>query len=80
MLFGALMLSIIGILWFLLVKGFLWKMILFFAGWVGIYFLLLRYVDGSNHIILTLGTYQMSWAALIPTVICFLCLLTTKDM
>lgn len=63
------------------VDGWLFKIILFFAGWFGLYVALRVYVAGADHIAVTFGTVDptsFTWAAVIPTIICFLCLLCTK--
>jgi hypothetical protein len=75
---GIFFLVIIAIAWFLFVAGFLWRLILFVGGWVGVYVLLRVYIPDSAHIALTLGSTPISWAAVIPTIICIMCLLTTK--
>jgi hypothetical protein len=62
----------------MLVDGWLFKIILFGFGWVGIYLFLVA--QGATGTAMTLGqNNHVSWAALVPTAICFLCLLTTKD-
>ena len=69
------------IVWKLFIDGWLFKIILFFGGWFGLYMALRIYVQGATNTALTLGTdptIALSWAAVIPTAICFLCLLCTK--
>jgi hypothetical protein len=78
MVFGLLMLFALYLLWVLFVQGALWKIILFFAGWAGIYFLMRIYVSGADKIAITITDYTFSWAAVIPTVICIFALLTTR--
>lgn len=70
---------VIAIVWFLFVVGFLWRLILFVCGWVGAYILLRVYIPDSAHIALTFGGSSYSWAAVIPSIICVMCLLTTRD-
>lgn len=63
----------------LFIDGWLFKIILFFGGWFGIYVFLRAYVDGANKTALTIAEdMHVSWAVLVPTIICFLCLLCTK--
>ena len=77
MAFGLFLLFVIWILWVLLVRGFLFKFILFVFGWIGIYiFLTTNYPTTNTIAIVGLG---LSWATLIPSVICFLALLTTRS-
>lgn len=61
----------------LLIGGWLFKSILFVFGWIGIYLFLVS--QGATGTAITLGqSNHVSWAALVPTVICCLCLLCTK--
>jgi len=78
MIFGIAMLVVIYILWVLFVEGALWKIILFFAGWFGIYLGMKVYIDGAEKICMTITDYDFSWAAVVPTVVCIMALLTTK--
>jgi uncharacterized membrane protein len=78
---GLVVLFFLYIIWKLFVDGWLFKIILFFGGWFGLYMALRMYVQGSMNTALTLGTdhpIALSWAAVIPTIVCFLCLLYTK--
>jgi hypothetical protein len=79
MVFGIGLLFVLFILWVLFVKGILFKIILFFAGWVGLYVIMNLYVIDSDKIAITVSNYQFSWAVLVPTVICVLALLTSKS-
>jgi hypothetical protein len=79
MIIGLFFLFLIAIVWFLFIAGFLWRLILFVGGWFGIYALLRIYVPTSAHIALTFGGDAYSWAAVIPTIICIMCLLTTRE-
>ncbi len=78
MIFGIAMLIVIYVLWVLFVKGALWKIILFGAGWFGIYMALRIYVEGATNTAVIITGYEFSWAAVIPTIICFMALLTTE--
>jgi len=77
--FGVMMLLAVYVLWKLFVDGWLFKGILFFAGWFGLYVFCRVYVEGADKVAITFGeNTTMSWAALVPSVICFLALLCTK--
>lgn len=78
MIFGIAMLIVICILWVLFVEGALWKIILFGAGWFGIYVAMRVYVEGATQTIITIGDSHFSWAEVVPTAICIMALLTTK--
>lgn len=74
---GLVMLLAIYLLWKMFVDGWLFKSILFFAGWFGLFIgLHIAGVDGTAFT-LSDGT-TISWAAVIPTVICMLALLCTR--
>jgi hypothetical protein len=79
MVLGVVLLTIIFVLHFLLVRGALWKLILFFGGWWGLH-LFLQAQPWATASIMTIGHYGYSWAEVIPTIICFLALITTKDV
>lgn len=79
MIFGLVSLAVIYIIWLLLVRGLLWKLILFFAGWWGLY-LLLRMQAWAITSVITIGGIGYGWAAIIPSIICFMALLSTKDI
>jgi hypothetical protein len=78
MIFGVALLIILYLIYMLFVEGFLWKSILFFAGWFGIRYLLLTYAPASAQTTLVFS-HPITWAALIATGICFMALLTTKE-
>ena len=78
MIFGIFLLVCIYILWKLFVGGWLFKIILFFAGWVGIYVVCAAFIDGGHNTAVTVGSQGYSLAAVIATVVCLLCLLTTR--
>lgn len=78
MFFGIVMLIGIYLVWKLFIVGVLWRSILFFAGWFGIYIGLLMNVPDSHHTIMIFDT-ACSWAAVIATAVCIMCLLTTKS-
>lgn len=76
---GLMLLLFIYLLWKMFVDGWLFKIILFFAGWFGLYVALHVYTDMGKSIAFTLSSgTTISWAAVVPTVICLLCLLCTR--
>ena len=76
---GLVALLFIYFLYKMLVDGWLFKIIIFFAGWIGIDVLLRTYVEGSENTAITFaGGSSLSWAEVIPTVICVLALLCTR--
>jgi hypothetical protein len=78
MIFGIILLVALYLIYTLFIEGFLWKGILFFAGWFGIRYLLLVYAPNSAHTTL-IFSHPFTWAAVIASGICFMALLTTKD-
>lgn len=78
---GFMSLFSIYIIWKLFIDGWLFKIILFIAGWFGLYVGLRTYVEGATNIAVTFGKenpVSFTWAAVAPTIVCFLCLLCTK--
>lgn len=77
---GILMLICIYILWKMFIDGWLFKIILFFAGWVGLYVICRVYMESGKDVAFTMGNHgnTISWAAVVPTVVCLMCLLCTK--
>jgi hypothetical protein len=78
MIFGIVLLIALWLIYTLFVEGFLWKSILFFAGWFGIRYLLLAYAPSSVQTTLVFN-HPITWAAVIASGVCFMCLLTTKN-
>lgn len=82
MIFGIVLLVAIYILWKMFVDGWLFKIILFFAGWVGLYVICAAYLESGRNTAVTVGTgagaHHFSVAFVVATVICALCLLCTK--
>jgi len=74
---GFVLLAAIYIVYKLFIDGWLFKIVLFFAGWFGLYVLIHGMAGGSNTP-MTIGSNNISWAFIIPTVICFLALLCTR--
>lgn len=77
--FGLILLMVIYILWKMFIDGWLFKGILFFAGWFGLYVYLAVYVEGAKGVAFTMSNgFTMTWAAVVPTIVCLLCLLCTR--
>jgi len=79
MIFGLFLLFIIFAAWHLLIRGLLWKSIIFFGSWFGIYFLLKDHCPSTHKVAIIFSNYSFTWASVIPTTICLLALLTTKQ-
>ena len=78
-LFGIILLFVLYVLYKLFIDGWLFKIILFVAGWAGLYIGMLKYIDGSGKTAIIIGeNTTVSWAVLVPTIICVLALLCTK--
>lgn len=76
--FGIVLLLIIIILWALLVKGLLWKLILAIAGWFAIHIWLSTY-DWSSSGITIFGSI-INWAIVIPSLIVLMAMAHTKEL
>lgn len=79
MMLAFLALIAIYILWVLLARGFLWKLILGIGGWFGIYVFLGTYVSGAADSGITVWDTLISWAAVVPTIIVILAMAHTKE-
>jgi hypothetical protein len=77
--FGICLLVAIYILWVLLVKGALWKIIVGIAGWFGMFIALRLYFPGAVHECLNFSGYSFSWSEVIPTVVVLLAMAYTKE-
>lgn len=78
-LIGLAALLFIYFLYKMFVDGWLFKIILFFAGWIGIDVLMRTYVEGAKNTAITFSNgNSLSWAELVPTIICVLALLCTR--
>jgi hypothetical protein len=80
-LFGFMLLVAIYILYKLFIDGILFKLILFFFGWFGLYTALKIYVEGATKTAFTIGVehpISFSWAVAIPTAICLLAMLCSR--
>jgi len=79
MIFGIFLLLLIIAIYFLLFKGWLFKLALFFFGWLGLCAALWAWFPNSHHAAFTTaGGNPCPWAVLIPTIVCLLAMLTTK--
>ena len=78
LIFGIVLLVVLYTLYVLLVKGVLWKLILFCFGWFGLYVGLRIYVEGAAHTAVTISGYNFSWASVVPTIVCICALACTK--
>jgi hypothetical protein len=74
---GIVLLIAIYIVYKMFVDGWLFKSILFIAGWFGLY-IFISGMEGGGNTPMTVGSNSLSWAFIIPTVICFLALLCTR--
>lgn len=79
MIIGILTLAILYAIYLLLIRGWLWKLILLVMGWVGIDYVLLNYVSGSHNTAIVFSGYSISWAAAIASGVCLMALLTTES-
>lgn len=79
MVLGIILLISIFILWKLFVEGWLFKIILAVFGWVGMYWYLSSYIEGATKTAITASSTEISWAALIPTIVIIFAMFTTKE-
>jgi hypothetical protein len=79
MAFGIFLLVIIFIMWQLLVKGWLWKIMIGIFGWLGMYMVLISCMPGSRHTCLTVLGGNVSWAATLSTIVLIMAMLHTKE-
>jgi hypothetical protein len=78
---GLAFIFVVFLLYQLFINGWLFKIILFFAGWFGLHIWISQYIEGGNNVAVSLGSngdIPISWAVLLPTLICALALLCTK--
>lgn len=79
MVFGIALLIVIYLLWVLLVKGALWKLIIGIAGWFGLYIALRLYIPESMHECFNSQGYSFSWAEVVPTFCLLMAMAYTKE-
>ena len=79
MIFGFFLLAILGIIWFLFIAGWLWKIFLGIGGWIGIDYVLSSYIPESKHTLLTIFGSSVSWAATIASVVLLMAMFHTKE-
>ena len=77
MVFGVFLLVVIIILWQLLVKGLLWKLLLGVAGWFGIWVFMETYFPGSKST--AINDLEMSWSQVVPTIVVLMAMAYTKE-
>ena len=79
---GVILLLAIYILYKLFIDGWLFKIILFIAGWFGLYWALQVYcADWAKDVAFRVGSQDpiaFTWASVVQSIVCFLCLLCTK--
>jgi hypothetical protein len=61
-----------------LIRGWLWKALIFIFAIVGMYAFLVVYVPSSKMTLLTLASIHLSYAQVIPVLITLLALLTSR--
>ena len=67
-------------MYLLFIKGWLFKIPLFFAGGFGIAYLIGLYLPDSRNTFITVsGGIEISWAVAVAIGICIMALATTKD-
>jgi len=76
--FGIFLLVIIVILYFLLVQGYLWKMLIAGFGFYGMYLFLTKNIGCSNSTLVVVGSSSLSWAIIVPLVVVMLAAAYTK--
>jgi hypothetical protein len=76
---GIILLIALYILWKLFVDGWLFKIILAVFGWLGIYWYLSSYVEGATKTAITISSTEISWAAVIPSIVIIFAMFTSKE-
>lgn len=80
MTFGLFFLAIIMAIYLLFIRGWLFKLLFFIAGWFGMYIMLWMFIPDSRHAAFTTSNGTgYTWAFVLPTVAALLALLTTKE-
>jgi hypothetical protein len=75
---GIGMLVFLYILYVLLIKGLLWKIIFVVVGWIGIYSWL-KTIPTFQVCPVTISDWTFSWAFVVPTILVMLVLAHTKE-
>jgi len=78
MIYGLILLLICWLLYLLLIKGYLYKLILLVFGWIGIFLILGIYFPITKSTGIIAFETMMEWRAVIPTIIVLLALVSTK--
>lgn len=76
---GIGLLTILYIIYLLLIKGLLWKIIFVVAGWIGIY-TLLSTIPIFQICPINISGCTFSWAFVVPTILVTLTLAHTKEI
>lgn len=76
---GICLLLGISIVWYLLVEGGLWKIIIGIAGWFGLHIGMQLYFPSSINECLSYKGHSFSWSEVIPTFILLMAMLYTKE-
>ena len=69
MAFGLFMLLILYFIWILFSEGLLWKLLLGIFGFIGMKIYLETYVPFSLDTVMTIGTSDVRWSTLIPSIV-----------
>lgn len=77
--FGILLLITIFGLYILLVRGALWKILVYVFGYFGMYIALVMYFPNSKHTCITFDHTPLSWAIVIPVIVILLALAYTHE-
>lgn len=77
MVFGLSMMAVIYVLYVLLIKGALWKLILGAFGWFGMYWFLRDITEFKGQVFA--GSESFTWAMMVPTIIVMLAMMCTKE-
>lgn len=78
MILGFCILFFLGIIYFFLVKGWLWKILILIFGFIGIKEFMESSFESTKNIGMTVSDSTFSWAVMIAGGIAFLALICTK--
>lgn len=79
MTFGIFLLTIIAGIWFLLVRGWLWKILLGLGGWFGIRYFLMTNITESAHTCCNVMGQELSYASTVAIFILIMAAAYTKE-
>ena len=63
----------------LLISGWLWKILMGIFGFLGMFWTMKNYIPHSGAICLTVGSYPLSWAIVVPMIILLITMIYTKE-